>query len=85
MQFPEGVAVGATSQSTNFSLDRGMMQRSLGLTYVLLLQREGTLQLGPFAVQRGKEEFRTESIQITVTKPAVPPKPAVPEGERFIL
>ena len=84
IQLPDGFAVGGTSQASNFSLQNGAMQRSVGLTYVLVPQTEGVFQLGPFTVRRGREEFKTESIEITVTKPPMQ-KRAIPEGERFIL
>src|SRR5262245_52610821 len=75
IDLPDGFAVGATSQSTNFSLQQGVAQRSTGLTYVVVPQREGVFQLGPFLVRRGKEEFRTEAIEVTVTRPAPTKKP----------
>ena len=84
IELPEGFAVGATSQATNFSLQQGVAQRSVGLTYVIVPQREGVFKLGPFVVRRGKQEFRTEPIEVTVIR-AAPPKKALPEGERFYL
>jgi hypothetical protein len=85
IELPEGFTVGATSQATNFALQHGVMQRSVGLTYVILPQRDGAFQLGPFTVRRGKDEYRTEPIHITVTKPPVPRDDGPAPGERFLL
>lgn len=84
IELPDGFAVGATSQATNFTMHQGVTQRSIGLTYVIVPQREGTFQLGPFVVRRGKDEYRSEPIDVTVTKAAPSIQPA-PEGERFLL
>ena len=83
--FPEGFAVAARSQSTNFSLRAGVAERSMNLLYVLLPQREGTFQLGPFTVTKKKPQFQTAPIEITVKKPALPPTIKLPPGGRFTL
>jgi uncharacterized protein (DUF58 family) len=85
IEFPDGFSVEGTSRATNFTLQNGTMQRSIGLTYVLVPQREGTYQLGPFIVRHGEREYRTEPIEITVTKPPVPRELQQPEGERILL
>jgi uncharacterized protein (DUF58 family) len=81
---PEGVVIAARSQATNLSLRAGAMERSLSLSYVLVPQRAGTFQLGPFTVKQGEHTFQTEPIEITVNKPALPPR-LKPQGERFTL
>jgi hypothetical protein len=83
LQFPKEFAVIARSQSTNFSLRSGAMEQSLSITCVLVPQRSGTFQLGPFTLQHRKQQFQTESIEITVEKSSTPPPQ--PQGKRFIL
>ena len=85
LELPEGFAVGARSQSTNFSIRSGIMERTMSLMYVLVPQRAGTFQLGPFTVVHQKKEFKTEPIEITVSKPALPPSLQQPQGGRFTL
>ena len=85
LELPEGFAVGARSQSTNFSIHSGITERSMNLIYVLVPQRAGTFQLGPFKIVHNKKEFTTEPIQVTVNKPAVPPSLKEPQGGRFTL
>ena len=84
LQLPEGFAVAAQSQQTNFTLDAGVMERSLGLVYVVVPQQAGTFKLGPFTVVHHKKEFQTEPIEVTVKKSALPSK-FQPQGERFTL
>ncbi len=82
--FPQEFSVGGQSQSTNFSMRAGAVERSMRLTFVLIPQREGKFTLGPFTVEHHKKEFQTAAIEITVKKGALPPKPQ-PQGERFTL
>ncbi len=84
LQFPEGFAVLGRSQSTNFSIRAGAVERSVSLIYVLVPQRIGTFKLGPFTVSRQHKELKTEPIDITVKKSSLPPK-LQPQGERFTL
>ena len=84
LAFPEEFAVSARSQATNFSVHAGAMERSLTLSFVLIPQRAGTFQLGPFTIEHQKKTFQTEPIEITVEKPSRPPH-FKPQGERFIL
>lgn len=84
LAFPEGFAVSARSQATNFSVRAGAMERSLTLSFVLVPQRAGTFQLGPFTIEHQKKTFQTEPIEITVEQPELPPR-LKPQGERFIL
>lgn len=83
--FPEGFIVAARSQSTNFSMHGGVIERSTGVSFALAAQQAGTFELGPFTVRRGKQELHTEPITITVTPSASQPKRRPPQGERFIL
>ena len=85
LTFPEGCAVAARSQSTNFSIRSGVMERSMNLLYVLVPQREGTFKLGPFAVTQEKKQFQTAPIEVTVKKAALPPTLKSAPGERFTL
>ena len=82
--FPQEFAVAGKSQSTNFSMRAGVVERSMSLAYVLIPQREGAFTLGPFTVEHQKTELQTAPIEITVKKGAQPPKPQ-PQGERFTL
>lgn len=84
LQLPEGFAVVAQSQSTNFSIRAGAAERSVGLLYVLVPQQAGTFQLGPFEMIHRERMLKTEQIEITVKKPAVPPQ-IKSHGERFTL
>ncbi len=84
LQLPEGFVVLARSQSTNFSIRAGAMERSTSLNFVLVPQKAGAFKLGPFSLTRQKKIFQTEPIEITVKKPVLPPH--VPsDGERFTL
>jgi hypothetical protein len=60
------------------------MERSITLTYVLVPQRDGTFQLGPFQVEHKGATIPTEPITITVEKAALPPSLS-PHGERVTL
>lgn len=84
IQLPEHVAVAGRSQATNFSFRSGAMERSVSVLYVLIPQRAGTLQLGPFHVTHQDRTLKTEPIEITVKKPALPPRLRQP-AERFYL
>ena len=83
-KFPEGFAVLARSQSTNFSIRAGAVERSTGLNFVLVPQQAGTFTLGPFTLEHQKKTIQTEPIEITVNKPVLPPN-LQPNGERFTL
>lgn len=83
-QFPEEFAVAGRSQSTNFSIRAGAMERSTSLTFVLIPQRAGTFQLGPFLIRRHKDEFKTEPIEVIVKKSVLPPQ-SKPQAERFTI
>lgn len=83
-QFPDGVAVAGRSQTTNVSIRSGAVARSLSLVYLLVPQRDGTFQLGPFELTQQKTVVKTEAITVTVKKSALPPSLA-PPGERFTL
>ena len=84
LSFPEAFVVSARSQATNVSIRAGAVERSLAFSYVLIPQRDGTFQLGPFTIEHRQKTVQTEPIEITVEKPAVPPRLA-PQGERFTL
>ena len=84
-QLPEGFVVAGRSQSTNFSIRAGAMERSVSLLYVLIPQRAGTFQLGPFRIEHQHRRVTTDPIEITVKKPALPPSLKTPQGERFTL
>ncbi len=85
LTFPEGFAVAARSQSTNFAIRAGVTERSMTLLYVLLPQREGTFKVGPFTVTQKKKTFQTAPIEIIVKKPALPPTLKSSPRERFTL
>ena len=80
---PDAFAIIARSQSTNFALQAGAIQRSTSLSYVLLPRRVGTFKLGPFSIKRAEKMYDTEPVEITVTE-AQRRKPE-PSGERFLL
>ena len=84
LAFPEGFSIVARSQSTNFSMRAGAVERSVSLLYVLVPQRVGTFKLGPFSIEHRHKELKTEPIEITVKKPALSPT-LKPQGERFTL
>ena len=84
LQLPEGFVVLARSQSTNFSIRAGAMERSTSLNVVLVPQKAGTFKLGPFSLTRQKKTLQTEPIEITVKKPVLPPH-LPSNGARFTL
>ena len=73
-RFPEGIAVVSRSQSTQFSIRRGTVERSIALRYVLVPQQAGTIRLGPFTVVHRRKEVKTEHLEITVKQPNLPPR-----------
>jgi len=83
-EFPEGFTVASRSQSSNFSIRLGTVERSLTLAYILVPQQAGTFQLGPFQLDHHGTTISTEPITIAVEKPVLPPQLA-PKGERFTL
>lgn len=83
-EFPEGFTVASRSQSSNFSIRLGTIDRSLTLAYLLIPQQAGTFQLGPFQITHKGQTFSTEPLTVTVEKPAIPPHLG-PEGGRFTL
>lgn len=85
IELPEGFSVAAQSQSTNFSLRAGAAQRAVSLAYVLIPREAGTFRLGPFKLTHQQKEFQTEPIEITITKPVLPPANQQVPGKRFIL
>ncbi len=84
-EFPEGFLVAARSQSTSFSVRAGAAERSTSLQYLLVPQQAGTFHLGPFMIEHHHKELKTEPIEITVKKSALPPPNLQPKGERFTL
>ena len=84
VKFPEGCAIAARSQATNFSLHNAAVDRSISLVYVLVPQEVGRFQLGPFTITHRKKVLQTEPIEITVKKPPIPSHLA-PERDRFTL
>jgi hypothetical protein len=85
VEFPEKFLVAGRSQATNVSIRGGVQERAMSLTYVLIPHVAGTFQLGPFTFTKGRQTFSTEPIEITVTKPAVPPSLRRTPRERFSL
>lgn len=89
VQLPEGLAIIGRSQASNFSVRGGAVERSTALIFAIMPQRAGTFHLGPFTVEGAKNKhqqpIRTEPIEITVKKSAVPPNLQAPEGGRFTL
>ena len=83
-QFPEGMAVVSRSQSTQFSIRQGTVERSVALVYVLVPQQVGTVRLGPFTVVRHHQAVKTEPLEMTVKQPALPP-PLRTNKERVTL
>jgi len=82
-EFPKTFQVLVQSQASNVSVGAGGVQRSVSLTYVLLAREVGTFQLGPFQVMRHDVPVQTESIQVTITKPVLPPE--TEPKQRFTL
>lgn len=83
-QFPEGFTVVSRSQSTQFSIQQGVMERSVSVLYVLVPQQAGTFQLGPFTAVKHQQEFKTEPIEMTV-KPSTLPRRRPPDKGRVTL
>ena len=83
-QWPEGIAVAASSQSTSFSIRDGVVDRSTTELFVLVPQHAGTFQIGPFTIQQPTRTMKTDPIELTVKKSALPPH-LPPSTDRFIL
>lgn len=84
LEFPDGFEIAGSSRATSFSIRGGVQERSINFAYVLVPRTTGTFKLGPFTFHHGRQEFHTEPIEITVNKPALPPK-LQPQEERFTL
>lgn len=82
-EFPEVFQVVAQSRASNLSLEAGGIKRSISLIYVLAPQEPGTFQLGPFKVVHHGEPLLTDPIEVTVSKPVLPPH--LQPHERFTL
>ena len=83
-QWPSGVAVAGSSQSTNFSIHDGTVDRSTTLLFVLVPRQAGTFQIGPFTVMQRRQVFKTPPLELLVKKSALPPRLA-PSADRFTL
>ena len=84
LQLPESFQVVAQSQSSNFSIQSGVVERSVSFYYVLVAREAGTFELGPFEVQRKNgKPLTTDPIQVVVRKPIVPP--GSQPSERFSI
>ena len=83
-QWPAGITVAASSQSSSFSIRNGMVARSTAVLFALLPEQPGLLQIGPFMIQQGDRTIKTDPIELTVKKPALPPRLS-PSTDRFIL
>lgn len=83
-QFPQGFAVVSRSQSTQFSIQEGVTERSVSVRYLLVPQRAGTFQLGPFTAVKQRQELKTEPIAIKV-KPSILPPGRSPDKSRVTI
>ncbi len=83
-KFPDGFSVAGRSQSTNFAIRAGAIERSTTLLYVLIPEKAGMFKLGPFTLTRAGKEIQTTSIEITIKMPTVP-QALKSKGERFTL
>jgi len=72
-RFPEGFAVVSRSQSTQFSIQEGVTERSVSVRYLLVPQQAGTFQLGPFTAVKQRQELKTEPMEIRVKTSVLPP------------
>lgn len=73
VEFPEGFAVSARSQSSSVVVKGGVVERSVSLVYALVPQQAGTFTLGPFHLEHKGRTIPTAPIQVTVEKPAIAP------------
>ncbi len=80
---PDAFAIVARSQSTNFALQAGAMQRSTSLSYILVARRVGRFKLGPFIINHHRKTYETEPVEITITEPER--RKSAPSGERFVI
>ena len=83
-KLPDSFQIVAQSQSSNFAIRGGVVERSVSFYYVLLAREAGTFTLGPFEMERKQgNPLTSEPVKVVVRKPIVPPgsQPA----ERFIL
>ena len=80
----EAFVVVGRSQSTNFALHSGSVEQSVSLLYVMIPQRLGTFELGPFMVTHHHQQLKTSAITVTVKKFPSPPH-FEPSGNRITL
>ena len=77
----DGFAAQYVGPSTQVSIVNGQMSTATTHRYALTPQREGRFTLGPFTVNYGSEEYRTQPLAVTVSRaPAVPQAPAAGQG-----
>ena len=84
-KFPDAFQVAAQTEATNISMHDGMVERSTSLVFVLMPTRDGTFQLGPFALIKGDRTIETAPIEITVKKPPLPPALKPDPNGRFTI
>ena len=82
-EFPKALQVVAQSRSSNLSMGAGEVKRSVSLIYVLVPQEAGTFRLGPFQVVHQGKPVVTDSLDIVVKKPLLPP--TLHEHQRYTL
>ena len=81
---PDSFQIVAQSQSSNFSIRGGLVERSVSFYYVLLAREAGTFTLGPFEVERKQgKSLTSQAVQVVVRKPIVPP--GSQPSERFSI
>jgi hypothetical protein len=63
--------------STQVSIVHGQMTSQVQHRYALTPRREGTFTLGPFAIEFGGQQYRTQPLQLTVAAAGAAPQAAV--------
>ena len=74
VELPDGLAVAASTEENSLVFSAGKPTRTIHYSFVIIAQRPGGYRLGPFAVRVKDQNHPTEAIDITVVKPAVPPR-----------
>jgi hypothetical protein len=75
-----GVMVQRAGTAQNFSMSNGRVERSSRSVYRLIGRSEGVVRIPPLRVELGKESAESAPLTLTVTRSAVAPPRAAPQG-----
>ncbi len=73
VELPDGFQVAARRQSSSLVVKQGTTERTLSFVYVLIPTKLGIFKLGPFSAESNHHPLSTNSVEVTVRRPVLPP------------